>query len=450
MSKQQTRKVALAGGIGTTVEWYDFFVYGTAAGLVFNDLFFPEFDSLIGTLLSFATFSIAFVARPLGGVIFGHFGDRIGRKSMLVITLTVMGLSTLGIALLPTYQTIGVLAPILLVALRFTQGLALGGEIGGAILMVVEHAPPGRRGFYGSWVQMGVPAGLMLGNAVFLLMAGLSPEAFQLWGWRIPFFIGGVFVVIGLFIRLHVGESPDFEELKKKSHLERLPIAVVIRKYPKQLILTCGAYFAIGVTFYGATVFGLSYGVSLGFSRNEMLAMVLIAMAVTFVVLPVFGKLSDRYGRRPIYLIGVTAMLLFTFPWFWLLNSGSFVLALFGFVVFCIAFSCSYGPLAAFFAESFDTKIRYTGISFGYTIGTMASSAPAPIVATYLLAKTGSYEAIAVFMVAMCLVSVVCVLLMKETYRVAYGVADESSAGNAETPQGSSPAENQIARNVHE
>lgn len=414
----ETQKVGLASGVGTTVEWYDFFIYGTAAGLVFNKIFFPEFDSLIGTLLAFATFSAAFLARPVGGIVFGHFGDRIGRKSMLVITLTIMGLTTLAIGLLPSYETIGVAAPIILVTLRFVQGFALGGEIGGAILMAVEHAPADKRGFYGSWVQMGVPAGLILGNAVFLMMAGLSTEQFESWGWRVPFLIGGLFVAIGLFVRLQVGESPNFDRVKNDAKLEKLPIRLVLRQYPQQVLLTCGAYFAIGVTFYGATVFGLSYGVSqVGFTRNQMLAIVLVAMAVTFVALPMFGKLSDSYGRKPVFLTGVFAMLGFTFPWFWMVNTGSFGLALIGYVVFCVAFATSYGPLAAFFAEAFDTRIRYTGISFGYTIGTLASSAPAPIVATYLLNRTGSYVAVALFMVVMCTVSVVCVIAMRETYR---------------------------------
>ncbi|EKT83631.1 major facilitator transporter [Rhodococcus opacus M213] len=431
----QTSKVGFASGVGTTVEWYDFFIYGTAAGLVFNKIFFPEFDSLIGTLLAFATFSAAFVARPIGGVVFGHFGDRIGRKSMLVITLTIMGFTTLGVGLLPSYQSIGVAAPIILVTLRFVQGLALGGEIGGAILMAVEHAPAGKRGYYGSWVQMGVPAGLMLGNTVFLLMAGLSPEAFESWGWRIPFLIGGAFVAIGLFVRLHVGESPNFDRVKKNAKLEKLPIGVVLRHYPKQVLLTCGAYFAIGVTFYGTTVFGLSYGVAqVGYTRNQMLTLVLVAMAVTFVALPFFGKLSDSYGRKPVFLAGVVAMLLFTFPWFWLVNSGSFLLAMVGFVAFCLAFSTSYGPLAAFFAEAFDTRIRYTGISFGYTIGTLASSAPAPIVATYLLDRTGSYVAVALFMVAMCAISVVCVIAMRETYRQDLSDNDEAAGQERLSP----------------
>ncbi|GKV73783.1 MFS transporter [Pseudarthrobacter sp. NCCP-2145] len=415
----QMQKVGLASGVGTTVEWYDFFIYGTAAGLVFNKIFFPDFDPLVGTLLAFATFSAAFVARPLGGVLFGHFGDRIGRKSMLIITLTLMGLTTLAIGLLPTYQTIGVAAPIILVSLRFVQGLALGGEVGGAILMTVEHAPANKRGYYGSWVQMGVPAGLMLGNAVFLLMAGLSSEAFLAWGWRIPFLVGGVFVVIGLVVRLKVVESPVFDQLKKQEKTEKMPIAVVLRHYPKQILLICGSYFAIGVTFYGATVFGLSYGVqTVGFSRNEMLGIVLISMGVTFFALPLFGRLSDKLGRKPVFLGGVIAMLLFTFPWFWLVNTGSYVLALLGFVVFCLAFSTSYGPLAAFFAEAFETKIRYTGISFGYTIGTLAASAPTPIVAAWVIAETGSYEGVALFMMAMCVISVICVIAMKETNRL--------------------------------
>lgn len=443
----QIQKVALASGVGTTVEWYDFFIYGTAAGLVFNKIFFPDFDPLVGTLLAFATFSAAFVARPLGGIIFGHFGDRIGRKSMLIITLTLMGLTTLAIGLLPTYQTIGMAAPIMLVSLRFVQGLALGGEVGGAILMTVEHAPPNKRGYYGSWVQMGVPAGLMLGNAVFLLMAGLTPEAFVAWGWRVPFLVGGIFVVIGLIVRLKVIESPAFDQLKKQARVEKLPIAVVLRHYPRQSLLICGAYFAIGVTFYGATVFGLSYGVqTVGFSRNEMLSIVLVAMGVTFVALPLFGRLSDKLGRKPVFLGGVIAMLAFTFPWFWLVNTGSYVAALIGFVVFCLVFSASYGPMAAFFAEAFETKIRYSGISFGYTIGGLAASAPTPIVASYVMSQTGSYEGVAVFMIAMCAVSVVCVMAMKETYRLSLSeLGNKNLAQEALPLEGEPAASNQVS-----
>lgn len=420
MSKMsQMSKVGLASGVGSTVEWYDFFIYGTAAGLVFNKIFFPSFDPLIGTLLAFATFSAAFIARPLGGIVFGHFGDRIGRKSMLIITLTMMGLTTLAIGLLPTYGQIGVAAPIILVTLRFIQGLALGGEVGGAILMTVEHAPVNKRGYYGSWVQMGVPAGLMLGNAVFLLLGGLSAEVFLEWGWRIPFLVGGVFVVIGLFVRLKVAESPVFDQVKTKKKVEKLPVLVVLRHYPKQMLLICGAYFATGVIFYGATVFGLNYGVqTVGYNRNEMLGIVLIAMAVTFVALPLFGKLSDKLGRKPVYMGGVIGMIAFIFPWFWLVNTGSYPLALFGFVVLCIVFSASFGPLAAFFAEAFETKIRYTGISFAYTIGALAASAPTPIVAAWVLAETHSYVGIAIYMVAMCVISLVCVIAMKETHLI--------------------------------
>ncbi|TQM13386.1 MFS transporter [Pseudonocardia kunmingensis] len=409
-------KVGLASAVGTTVEWYDFFIYGTAAGLVFNHLFFPQFDPLIGTLLAFATFSAAFVARPIGGVLFGHFGDRIGRKSMLVLTLTIMGATTFAVGLLPSYDTIGIAAPILLVSLRFIQGLSLGGEYGGAVLMAVEHAPAGRRGYYGSWVHMGVPAGLMLGNAVFLAFGAMSPESFLQWGWRIPFLIGGVFVLFGLVMRLKLGESPNFAALKESDDVVKLPIAVVLRKYPKQVLLTGGAYLAIGVTFYVTTVFGLSYGTQqLGFSRNAMLVFVLVAMAVTFFALPVFGSLSDRVGRKPVFVGGVIAMGAMVFPWFWSLNSGSHVLAMLGYVLACVAFAASYGPLAAFFAESFETRIRYSGISFGYTLGTLASSAVAPIVATWLLDATGGYEWIAWYMIAMIVVSLLCTLALTET-----------------------------------
>lgn len=430
----QTSKVGFASGVGTTVEWYDFFIYGTAAGLVFNKIFFPEFDSLIGTLLAFATFSAAFVARPIGGVVFGHFGDRIGRKSMLVITLTIMGFTTLGVGLLPSYQSIGVAAPIILVTLRFVQGSRsvarsagrfswpsntrrrqtrllrqLGADGGAGGIDVGQHSLP----VYGRTFPRSVR---ILGLANSLPDRGcvrrdrpLRPTARR--------------------------ESPNFDRVKKNAKLEKLPIGVVLRHYPKQVLLTCGAYFAIGVTFYGTTVFGLSYGVAqVGYTRNQMLTLVLVAMAVTFVALPFFGKLSDSYGRKPVFLAGVVAMLLFTFPWFWLVNSGSFLLAMVGFVSFCLAFSTSYGPLAAFFAEAFDTRIRYTGISFGYTIGTLASSAPAPIVATYLLDRTGSYGAVALFMVAMCAISVVCVIAMRETYQQDLSDNDEAAGQERLSP----------------
>ncbi|MBQ0925581.1 MFS transporter [Saccharopolyspora endophytica] len=410
-------KVGFASAVGTTVEWYDFFIYGTAAGLVFNKLFFPEFDALIGTLLSFATFSAAFVARPIGGVIFGHFGDRLGRKSMLVLTLSIMGATTFAVGVLPSYQTIGVAAPLILVSLRFIQGLSLGGEYGGAVLMAVEHAPPGRRGYYGSWVQMGVPTGLMLGNAVFLAFGAMDPVAFMAWGWRMPFLIGGVFVVSGLIVRLKLGESPEFDQVKHEKDVVRLPIAVVLRKYPKELLLTGGAYLSIGVTFYLTTVFGLSYGAQqLGFSRNEMLWIVLGAMALTFIMLPLFGALSDRLGRKLVFGGGTIAMGLLAFPWFWLLNTGSFVWALVAYLLICTGFAAAFGPLAAFFAEAFEPKIRYSGISFGYTLGTLASSALAPIIATWLLDRTGGYSAIAWYMLGTAVLSLVCALALRTRY----------------------------------
>jgi metabolite-proton symporter len=413
----RSRKVGVASAVGTTVEWYDFFVYGTAAGLVFNKVFFPQFDPVVGTLLSLASFAVAFVARPIGGVLFGHFGDRIGRKSMLVVTLSIMGGATFAVGLLPSYETTGVAAPVVLVILRFIQGLSLGGEYGGAVLMAIEHSPPGRRGFYGSWVQMGVPVGLILGNLVFLAFAPMSDDSFLQWGWRVPFLIGGVFVVFGLFIRLRLQESPAFQHAKEAEGVVKLPIAVVLREYPKEVALTGGAYLAIGVTFYVSTVFGLSYGAQqLGYSRNAMLAMVLASMVAVLGALPFFGHLSDRLGRKPVFLGGVIAMGVLVFPWFWALNSQRFGLALVGYVAICVAFAGSYGPLAAFFAEAFESRVRYSGISFGYTLGTVASSAVAPIVAAWLLVQTGSYVWIAWYMIAMIAISAACVTAMRESY----------------------------------
>lgn len=413
-----TWKVALASLIGTTIEWYDFFIFGTAAAIAFNVLFFPTADPVIGTLLAFSTFAVAFVARPIGGIVFGHFGDRIGRKSMLVVTLSLMGIATFLIGVLPTYETIGVWAPLLLVTLRFVQGFSLGGEYGGAVLMAVEHASSRQRGFYGSWVQMGVPTGLILANAVFLPISALPDQQFLSWGWRIPFLLSVLLVAVGLVIRLTIIESPGFRRAKETNAVTRLPIISVLRTYPKQVLLIAGAYVSAGVTFYVTGVFGLSYGTEqLGLERSTMLWLVLVSMIVTFFALPAFGSLSDRIGRKPVFLAGVAAMGLFAFPWFWLLNTKQFAAMLAGYLLIFIPYSACYGTMATFFAELFGLQVRYSGLSLGYTLGTVFGSALAPILATYLLELTGTETSIAIYMVLMAVISIISTLLLTETYQ---------------------------------
>jgi metabolite-proton symporter len=411
-------KVALASLIGTTIEWYDFSIYGTAAAIAFNSIFFPTFAPLTGTLLAFSTFAIAFFARPVGGVVFGHFGDRVGRKSMLVITLSLMGVATFLIGLLPPYDAIGVWAPILLVALRFIQGFSLGGEWGGAVLMAVEHSSEGRRGFYGSWVQMGVPSGLILGNLVFLPLAAMPDQQFLSWGWRVPFLLSVILVVVGIFIRLAIMESPAFRRVVDTNTVARVPILDALRAHPKEILLTAGAYLSSGVTFYVTGVFGLTYGVEdLGLERSTMLSLVLITMVMTFFGLPTFGALSDKLGRKPIFLAGVAGMGIFAFPWFWLLNSKAFGLMLLGYLLIFVAYSACYGTLATFFAELYGLRVRYSGLSLGYTLGTILGSAFAPFIATYLLNRTGTEASVALYMVIIAAVSFVCTLLLIETYR---------------------------------
>jgi MFS transporter, MHS family, shikimate and dehydroshikimate transport protein len=298
------RPVIISSFIGTTIEWYDFFLYGTAAALVFNKLFFPSFDPLTGTLLAFSTYAVGFAARPLGGIVFGHYGDRIGRKAMLVLALLIMGVATFFIGLLPTYESVGVLAPILLVALRFIQGIGIGGEWGGAVLMAVEHSPPGRRGYYGSWPQMGVPAGLLLANLVYLASSAYIPQdQFLAWGWRIPFLISIVLVGVGLFIRLRLLETPAFEQVKESGTEASMPVIDVIRTYPKNVLLAMGMRIAENGTFYVLTVFVLSYiATGLGMDQKIGLIGVLISSAIGLVIIPFYGALSDRFGRRPVYL----------------------------------------------------------------------------------------------------------------------------------------------------
>lgn len=326
------KKAALGSFVGTSIEWYDFFIYGTASALVFRHVFFPSHDPLVGTLLSFATFGVAFVARPLGGIIFGHFGDRIGRRPTLVVTLVMMGVATGLVGLLPSYDSIGIIAPVLLVILRVLQGLSVGGEYAGAVLMTVEHAPKARRGLYGSWVQAGSPAGQIMANGVFLITTALMSEDQLLgWGWRIPFLASFALVVVGLVIRLAVEESPEFERVEQLDKKEKSPLVTLLRHYPKQVVLMAIAYLGTGVVIYGAAVYSLSYGTTrLDFSYSQMLLMVLLCQVITLILIPVFARTADRVGIKKVFLIGNIGMGLMGVPWVLLLDTGQFGLAMLG------------------------------------------------------------------------------------------------------------------------
>lgn len=381
-------RVALASLIGTAIEWYDFFLYGTASALIFNKLYFPNFDPMVGTLLSFATFALGFIARPLGGLVFGHYGDRIGRKTMLYLTLLIMGLATALIGALPVYDSIGIRAPILLVACRLVQGFGLGGEWGGAVLMAVEHAPEDRRGFYGSWPQIGAPLGLVAGTLVFsLVSSSMSEEAFLAGGWRIPFLFSIVLVIFGLWIRFTIAESPEFQKVKDEKQEAAMPIIEAIRTYPKNILLAMGVRFAENGFFYIYAVFTLAYATeALGMSKQSILNAVLIAAAIETLTIPMFGALSDRFGRKPIYVFGALVSAAFAFPLFWLLDSKSPGLATlaisFG---LAIGHAAMYGPQASFLSELFGARVRYSGVSLGYNLAAVFGGALSPLIATWLL-----------------------------------------------------------------
>lgn len=411
------RKVALASFIGSTVEWYDFFVYGTAAALVFGQLFFPSANPLASTLAAFATFGVGFLFRPLGGAFFGHFGDKVGRKSMLVITLLVMGTATVLIGCLPTYDSIGILAPILLVLLRAIQGFSVGGEWAGGSLMVVEHAPPGQRGFYGAWPQVGPSAGTLLSAGVFAIFSALPEEQFLAWGWRMPFLLSAVVVLVGLFIRLRIAESPVFEQVKETHTEARAPIIDVFRANAKNIFLIMGMRLAINTTYYGATVFALSYATEqLGIARSTMLTAILVTAALGFITKPIYGALSDRIGRRPIYAAGSIIGALVAFPFYLALESKSVILIFLAYLVAInIAHNLNDAVESSFFSELFGSRVRYSGAAMGHQLGG-ALTGFTPLIAA-ALAAAGGWTYVAAYAVIACLISAVCVFLAQETFQ---------------------------------
>jgi metabolite-proton symporter len=413
--RESVRRVALASMIGTSIEWYDFFIFGTASALVFGRLFFPTFSELAGTLAAFASFAVGFVARPIGGLVFGHIGDRIGRKTTLVMTLTLMGVATFLMGLMPTYAVIGVWAPILMVVLRFAQGLAVGGEWGGAVLMATEHSDRRRRGFFGSFAQVGSAVGGLMATGMFLVVQQLPEDQFLSWGWRVPFLISIVLVFVGLFIRLRIMESPVFAQIKEASRLVRVPVVELLRSDTRNVMLAAGLYLAHGVLFYAMTVYTLAYTTSeYGLARNTYLIGVTAAGAIQILTIPTLGALSDKLGRRPVIIFGTLFVMAFAIPLNYMITSQVPELAWLAVVIaICIGHNAVYAPTAALYSEMFPAHVRYSGASLGYQLGG-AIAGFVPLTAASLVgAAGGAYWPIPALIGITGLIGFVCILLVR-------------------------------------
>lgn len=417
MEKNVSKRVLVASLVGSSIEWFDYFLYGTVAGLVFNKIFFPAEDPTVGLLLSYASFALAFFIRPLGGIIFSHIGDKIGRKRTLVLTLSLMGGATAAMGLLPTYETIGIMAPILLIALRLIQGIGLGGEWGGALLLAYEYAPENKKGLFGSIPQMGVTIGLLLGTLVMSLMTLMPDDAFMVWGWRIPFILSAILVIFGLWIRKGIDETPEFKKVQEKGEVAKVPLFETMRTHWREVLIAIGGKVVETAPFYIFGTFIVSYATNnLGFDSTSPLNAVTIATIITTLLIPIMGRLSDNVGRRPLYIWGTLLMIAFAFPYFWILNlktNASLIIAT------VIGLGIIWAPITAvlgtMFSEIFKSNVRYTGVSLGYQIGAAVAGGTAPLIATALLgAFNNSYVPVAIYIIFTSLISLISVMFVRE------------------------------------
>ena len=417
MEKKLEKKVLIASLIGSSIEWFDYFLYGTVAALVFNQMFFHSDDPAVGLMLAYASFALAFFIRPLGGVIFSHIGDKIGRKKTLVLTLSLMGGATVLMGFLPTYDNIGAAAPILLILLRLIQGIGLGGEWGGALLLAVEYAPKNRRGFFGSIPQMGVTIGMLLGTLALSIMTLLPEEAFLSWGWRVPFILSALLVFFGLWIRKGIDETPSFKKAQEKGEIAKIPFVETMRSHWKEVLIAVGAKVVETAPFYIFGTFIVSYATTqLGFSRTVTLNAVTIATIITTILIPIMGKLSDKIGRKKLYVGGTVLMMLYAFPYFWLLHQGSAVLLV---VATILGLGIIWAPITAvlgtMFSEIFKSNVRYTGITLGYQIGAALAGGTAPLVATALLnAYDNSYVPVALYIMLAAAISLIAIASVRD------------------------------------